>query len=94
MPRTTLNIDKPILDEVKELCRREGKSLGRMVSELLADVMQRPPRRRGKTARFRLITKRMGRPLVDLEDKEALWRVLDRKILRDLARRRGVELRR
>jgi hypothetical protein len=36
MPRTTLDIDPSVLDELKRRGRREGKSLGRIVSELLA----------------------------------------------------------
>jgi hypothetical protein len=31
--RTTIDIDDPILKESKELQRREGKSLGRLVAE-------------------------------------------------------------
>ena len=34
--RTTLDIDDPVLRELKELQTREGKSLGRLVSDLLA----------------------------------------------------------
>jgi hypothetical protein len=32
--RTTLDIDDPVLKEIKRLQRREGKSLGRLVSDL------------------------------------------------------------
>ena len=34
--RTTLDIDGPILRELKKLQIKEGKSLGRLVSDLLA----------------------------------------------------------
>ena len=36
MPRTTLDLDPSVLAELKRRRRREGKSLGRLVSELLA----------------------------------------------------------
>jgi hypothetical protein len=34
--RTTVDIDDPILEEVKRLRTVEGKSLGRLISDLLA----------------------------------------------------------
>jgi hypothetical protein len=34
--RTTIDIDDPILKDLRRLQRREGKSLGRSVSDLLA----------------------------------------------------------
>lgn len=34
--RTTIDIDAPILGELKALQAREGKSMGRLVSDLLA----------------------------------------------------------
>jgi hypothetical protein len=36
MARTTLDIDDPILEEVKRVRDREGKSIGRVVSDLPA----------------------------------------------------------
>lgn len=43
MPRTTLNIDGSVLGELKRLQRQEGKSLGQLVSELLARVLADDP---------------------------------------------------
>jgi hypothetical protein len=37
--RTTLDIDDPILRDLKRLQQREGKSLGRLVSDLLAQSL-------------------------------------------------------
>jgi hypothetical protein len=37
--RTTIDIDDSMLKEIKELQRREGKSLGRLVSHLLAHAL-------------------------------------------------------
>ena len=74
MPRTTIDIDAGVLRELKKRQRREGKSLGRLVSELLATTLQReepetpPP--------FEWSSKRM-RARIDLEDKEAVRRAVD-----------------
>jgi len=38
--RTTLDIDGPILSELKALQEQEGKSLGRLVSDLLARALK------------------------------------------------------
>lgn len=37
--RTTIDIDAPILKDLKRLQQREGKSLGRLVSDLLAQSL-------------------------------------------------------
>jgi len=37
--RTTIDIDDPILKEVKRLQAQQGKSLGRLVSDLLAQSL-------------------------------------------------------
>jgi hypothetical protein len=73
--RTTLDIDAPILREVKALHEREGRSMGAVVSELLAEALAR---RRSARARptFRWTSRDM-KSLVDLSDKEAVYAVLD-----------------
>lgn len=38
--RTTLDIDEPVLRELKQLQTKEGKSLGRLVSNLLARALK------------------------------------------------------
>jgi hypothetical protein len=73
--RTTLDIDAPILREVKALHEREGRSMGAVVSELLAEALAR---RRSSRARpsFRWTSRDM-KSLVDLADKEAVYAALD-----------------
>jgi hypothetical protein len=74
MPRTTIDIDAAVLRELKKRQRREGKSLGQLVSELLAASLREehePP-----PEPFAWVAKSM-RPLVDLEDKDAVYRILD-----------------
>jgi len=73
--RTTLDIDDPILREVKAIHQKEGRSMGAVVSELLADALARrrtPPRKPS----FRWTSRPMN-ALVDLADKDAMYAALD-----------------
>ena len=76
MPRTTLDIDKVILEELKALQGREGKSLGRLASDLLADALARRRGARTRKPAFKWHAQAM-RPRIDIGDKEALQAVLD-----------------
>ena len=73
--RTTLDIDDPILREVKALHEEQGRSMGSVVSELLADALAR--RRSSVTRPVFRWTSRPMKALVDLDDKEALYAALD-----------------
>jgi len=77
MPRTTIDLDASVLRELKRRQRRENKTLGQLASELLARALADeqvddalPP--------LRWTSKDLGLK-VDLEDKEALWRILDER---------------
>jgi len=76
MARTTIDIDTPILEELKRMQKRDGKTLGRLVSDLLARALADRATRTAEPARIQWVTKAM-KPLIDIDDKEALWRVLD-----------------
>jgi plasmid stability protein len=76
MPRTTLNLDASVLDELRRRGSREGKSMGALASELLAqsladrsDATEPGP--------LRWTSRDLGVPQVDLEDKDALHSLLD-----------------
>ena len=73
--RTTLDIDAPILREVKALHEREGRSMGAIVSELLAEALAR--RRSTRAAPSFRWTSRAMKSRVDLADKEAVYAALD-----------------
>ena len=77
--RTTINIDDPILKEVKKLQKTEGKSLGRLVSDLLARALRESKPARPKPKQSCWISKSMGER-IDLSDKEALCSAMDRQI--------------
>lgn len=74
MPRTTIDIDPTVLRELKRRGRGEGKTLGRIASELLAAALSTGEP--APAAPFRWIARPMG-ARVDLEDKEAVRRALD-----------------
>jgi hypothetical protein len=73
--RTTVDIDDPILREVKAIHEREGRSMGAVVSELLADALARR-RASSKRPAFRWTSRPMN-ARINLADKDALYAVLD-----------------
>ncbi|MCI0365540.1 MAG: hypothetical protein L0219_16885 [Phycisphaerales bacterium] len=73
--RTTLDIDEPVLRELKRRQRAEGKSLGKVASELLARALAEPGAAKAPT-KFAWIAQAMG-ARVDLADKEALYQAMD-----------------
>jgi len=76
MPRMTVNIDGPILKDLRKLQKRERKSLGRLISELLARALSELRVGGGRKPAFHWITRTM-RARVDLLDKEAVRSALD-----------------
>jgi hypothetical protein len=74
--RTTIDIDDPILKEVKRLQLREKKPLGRLVSDLLAQALAAQRGVKAAAPAFKWIAKPMGAK-VDLTDKHALLDAMD-----------------
>jgi hypothetical protein len=77
MPRTTLDIEAPVLRELKKLQRAEGRSLGKIASQLLAEALAWR-----KTAPAPRRLEWISRPmhaLVNVADTEAVYDVLDRR---------------
>jgi hypothetical protein len=73
--RTTVDIDDPILREIRAINEREGRSMGAVVSELLADALSRR-RAPKKKPPFHWISQPME-ARVNLEDKDAVYMALD-----------------
>ena len=74
--RTTVDIDDPILKDLKRLQKRQKKPLGRLVSDLLAQALGRTSSGMGKPAAFRWISRPMA-ARVDLADREAVLAAMD-----------------
>ena len=74
--RTTVDIEAPVLKELRELQRREGGTLGELVSRLLAEALARRPKRPVPLT-LEWTVRPMG-ALVDLADKDVVYAILDR----------------
>ncbi|UCG87472.1 MAG: hypothetical protein JSW71_02695 [Gemmatimonadota bacterium] len=76
MKRTTLILDDAIFRAVRRLAEREGLHMSQVVNSLLGEGLQR---RKGREAdrHFELPTYRMGRPRVNLGDRNALEALMD-----------------
>jgi hypothetical protein len=74
--RTTVDIEAPVLEELRALQRREGGTLGGLVSRLLAEALASRPRRPAAPA-LEWTSRPMG-ALVDLADKDVVYTILDR----------------
>ncbi|HEX9892240.1 MAG TPA: ribbon-helix-helix protein, CopG family [Actinomycetota bacterium] len=75
MPRTTVSIDASVLRALKRRARDEGKSLGQVMSELLAPAL-RAQKRAGEAPAVRWRSRAME-ARVDLEDRDAVMEALD-----------------
>lgn len=73
--RTTLNIDGPLLKELKQLQAKEGKSLGRLVSDLLARALKSKAAQTSNPSADWIAKPMSAR--IDLTDKEAVRRAMD-----------------
>ncbi|HEV8132073.1 MAG TPA: hypothetical protein VGQ81_12530 [Acidobacteriota bacterium] len=76
MPRTTVNIDRPVLRDLKRIQKRENKPLGRIISDLLAQALGQKRQSRVKETHFNWVTKEMHARIA-LTDKEGLYRAME-----------------
>lgn len=73
--RTTLDLDPTVLQELKARGARERRSLGAVASDLLAAALKDDQDAAPRSFDWRPVD--AGVPLVDLDDKDAVARVLD-----------------
>jgi hypothetical protein len=74
--RTTLNLDPSVMRELRRRSEREHKSIGELASQLLARSLRQEDG--PEPAPFSWVSGDLGKPAVDLEDKDALNALLDR----------------
>ena len=74
MPRTTLDLDAAVLEQLRARAAREAKSMGTVGSELLARALSGEADE--DAGDFVWPGFDLGLPLVDLEDPEQLRRAL------------------
>ncbi len=78
--RTTIDIDDPIIRDLKRLQQRDGKSLGRLVSDLLAQALAASAAAApAAVVPFHWNSRPMAAK-VDLTDKQALWDAMDDRL--------------
>lgn len=75
--RTTLDLDKPVLEELKAWQKRDGRTLGKLASQILAEGLRERARSRVQEAprKFHWRSQPLG-PKVNLADKEAVYRAM------------------
>jgi hypothetical protein len=76
MARTTVDIEASVLRDLKRLQQREGKSLGQLISELVAAALAHEKEIPEEDRPFQWTSRPMG-ARVDLGDKEAVRAALD-----------------
>lgn len=76
MTRTTLILDEACLRGVRDLARREDRTMSDIVNTLLREGLQRR-RAAPRVSELRLPTFSMGRPPVNLGDRNALEALMD-----------------
>jgi len=74
--RTTLDIDEPILKDLKRLRKAQGRPMGRIVSDLLAQALATAGDEIRETP-FRWHARPMG-ARVDLADHDAVYDAMER----------------
>lgn len=70
-----MNLDPSVLRQLKRRARDEGKSLGDLISEIVAPALAETSRTKSSSP-IRWHAAPMGPPKVDLEDEEAVRQAL------------------
>jgi len=75
--RTTLDLANPVLEELKALQKREGRTLGELASQILAEGLRekKKSRVREEGPRLQWRSQPMGAK-INLHDKDALFRAM------------------
>jgi hypothetical protein len=76
--RTTVDIDDPILKDLRKIQQKEGRSLGRLISDLLAQALGERKSARTPTRAPQWISKAMG-TRIDLADHEAVYAAMEQE---------------
>ena len=86
--RTTVDIDDPILKDLKKIQKREDRSLGRLISDLLAQALGERKAAKTPIKAPQWISKAMGAH-IDIADHEAVYTAMKK----EPRRKKGSKLR-
>lgn len=75
MKRTTLVLEDGCMKGVRDLAKKENRTMSEVVNELLAEGLQK--RRKREPSKFALPSFSMGKPRVHLGDRNALEALMD-----------------
>lgn len=72
-----MDLAKPVLEELKALQKKEGRTLGELASQILAEGLREKQRSRVEAVprKFHWCSQPLG-PKVNLSDKEAVYRAM------------------
>ena len=73
--RTTLILEEGCMKGVRDLARKENRTISEVVNEILAEGLQK--RKKRKRIKFSLPSFHMGNPRVNLGDRNALEALMD-----------------
>ncbi len=76
--RTTIDLEIPILKELKDFSRSRGSSLGKITTQLLTEALAMHKSAKKSPPPFQWISHSMGAK-IDFSDKEALYNILDQR---------------
>ncbi len=76
--RTTVDIDEPVLKDLKKIQQKDGRSLGRLISDLLAQALGERKSAKAPIRAPQWISKTMG-ARIDLADREALYAAMEQE---------------
>lgn len=76
MSRTTLDLDESVLHKLRRYGSEQHKSMGQLASELLARALSEAESATAAKS-VKWVSRDLGVPRVDLEDKEAVRALLD-----------------
>ena len=74
--RTTLDIEKPILADLRRLAKKRHRTMGKVASDLLAEAMKKEEQASEKPVFYWNSKKMHAR--VDLADRDAIYDAMDR----------------
>lgn len=77
MMRTTIDLDPSVLEELRRRSQSAGKTMSQLASELLARSLREEQAEQTAAQRHTWMSRDLGRPRVDLEDKEAVRALLE-----------------